>query len=337
MGPPTAIPPLRLRPALPHPAVRRLRTLADSNKLIKNIINKSSDIAEFLVQENNLKNSIENLFGHEDEDTKIQIANLHFGNHLRSAGDLVISEMQITGGFSLDVFMERVFQMTFPSAPIVLECAYKDIRQKTDESIVEYGRRFQLFCSKLRREIHTQLLKFIEGLSDSAVRSHLIRSQYSTLTFLEILNHAISIEQSMSSTRGKTMGGGGEKIHLAMTNSDTDEDPARVLKIFDKDVGFYINEGMSKKLPVGACWQCLLIKNHRAYLCPQKTCKWCHKDTNKVKHYSINCKLCPKDLTYLNIQKPKDGWNPTKARTIKAIEEPVPDELLNFAYHDEDE
>jgi len=243
--------------------------------------------------------------------------------------------MQATGHFDLDNFLEKVYQMTFPSAPVVMECTFKNIRQKSDETIVEYGRRFQLFCSKLDRALHTQYLKFIEGLSDGSVRSHLIKSPYSSLTFLQIMNHAISIEQSISSTRGKAIGSGDERAHLlASVDFDVDDNTARILKIFDKDIGFYMNESTNKKLPTGTCWNCLTALTHRAYRCPQKTCRFCLKETSKAKHYSINCQKCPSDLTQINKQ--KDGWNATRARTIKAVEEPIPEEFLNLVYDHED-
>ena len=164
MGPPASVP--RLRPSQPRSAVsNKIKTLLDSQKIIKGIISKSSDIAQYLVEENNLKNAIESLFTYEDQETKVSICNLHFASHLRSAGDLVVAEMQAAGHFDLDNFLEKVYQMTFPSAPVVMECTFKNIRQKSDETIVEYGRRFQLFCSKLDRALQFAytILKIYRG------------------------------------------------------------------------------------------------------------------------------------------------------------------------------
>ena len=308
-------------------AVNKVRVLCDSQKLIKLTISKSSDVITYITEENALYRAICDFFADQSNEMKCLIANIHLSGHIRATADLIISDMQNNNSYNLELFFRRLFDQICPCSPVVLETTFRDIRQKTGETIVEYARRFRLLCDKLSRPIQGQLLKFIEGLSDNSMRATLIRYPYSNYSFDELISYTISMKQSVDSTRGRM--GNIDNTHLM-------EECEASYKVFGKEIRFYMEEMDRKKLDRGLCFICFSDK-HRAAACPSKYCKFCKGRLEEVKHFSINCGKCPLNLS--NYMKARKEFNQLKANIVTNDEddsERIPDSFYDFQFDEAD-
>ena len=81
-------------------------------------------------------------------------------------------------------------------------------------------------------------------------------------------------------------------------------------------VPFTTYKRASEKLGIKGCYNC--FRDHRAFECPLKTCKFCKQSISQVQHFSLICPKCPPSLDLYNKQKSewKDKREQDKVRAL---------------------
>ena len=289
------------------PAATRIRLIADSKRVISVNVCESNDVVEFVLAMSSLQSSIEEYFGEEDEHTKVLCANAHFVGNVKISGDQVLSMMSDEGLHDLSIFCDRVFKYSFPSYETSLTCGFRKISQQypTPTTIVGYARRFKVFTDKLEIKLKSHFLKFIEGLSHSDVRNSLLRYPYGTMSFNQLVEYAVGLQNSLSATKmsGVSVNSGREgdqgtaSERACGQTSEGGFENDFVYKIMGKSITQY-GEAMTRKGlgRMKVCFNCL-SQSHLSVNCRSKSCKFCFLTTEKAGHLSILCPKCPSNLT----------------------------------------
>ena len=274
---------------------RRMKLLMSSTKLIKCILKSGRNIVDYMVEANTLYESIEEFFGGEGEDLKIKVALLHMDEVMRTDADEVYRNLRVVGVYDLKGFMAGLFSLNYPSPWSSLDLAFRGLKQG-ELSIIDYSRRFKLFVGQLELNLKGQVNKFLLGLKDANLRSSLYKQNLDEMEFDQIVKWAVTLSNNLKVERGM-----GASVS-ACVEFDLDEtclvmgemDLECSYKVMGVPLGNYLRAAEDKGVKL-RCFNCF-GSGHGAVECGLKTCKFCEKDPKKVKHYSLMCPKCPRNL-----------------------------------------
>ena len=252
-----------------------------SMKIIKTQLISTSDILGYLKEEKILKNAIINIFGDFSQKIQCTIACFHMEGEdglIRDFGDEILEEMKMNDSYDLLKFLELVYLKVFPANMSTLMLKYEDLRQE-DLSIVMFSRDIEILTKRMGLKIENQKYKFIFGLSNTKLKKAMLRNSVEGCSFKKLVHSAIDIEMNL-------MGENDEKVEekIAQSKEVKLEGPAK-----------YFRLAVEKNLKKGLCYNCM-TEFHACSKCPVSVCKFCKKDTGKVKHFSLGCPDCPERL-----------------------------------------
>ena len=265
-----------------------LRLVSDSVRVIKVTIGPQTDVIEHLLEVDSLKSSILDFFNSESEETKCLVAKAHLMNSLKNTGDMIMKGMSAKGVFDLELFFEQLFAMSFPAPESALDIGFRKISQSypTPTTIVEYSRRFVVFCEKLKLSLKSNTLKFIEGITNSEVRSSLMRYPYQTMEFPDLVSYAVGLQNTLSVAKKQ------EKAFLGISEGDETD---IIGKIFDKPLKDYTDVLTKQNIKGKFCWNCFK-GSHLSIDCRTKSCRFCFETNARCGHLSLLCPKRPRDL-----------------------------------------
>ena len=274
---------------------RRMKLLMSSTKLIKCILKSGRNIVDYMVEANTLYESIEEFFGGEGEDLKIKVALLHMDEIMRTDADEVYRNLRVVGVYDLKGFMAGLFSLNYPSPWSSLDLAFRSLKQG-ELSIIDYSRRFKLFVGQLELNLKGQVNKFLLGLKDANLRSSLYKQNLDEMEFDQIVKWAVTLSNNLKVERGM-----GASVSSCV-EFDLDEtclimgemDLEYAYKVMGVPLGTYLKAAEDKNVKL-RCFNCF-GSGHGAVECGLKACKFCGKDPKKVKHYSLMCPKCPRNL-----------------------------------------
>ena len=180
-----------------------LKLVSDSNRMIKEQLELSGDVVDFLLASETLKQGIQDFLGGQSGYIQIIAAKYKCSPALKNTANEIISSMRREGRFNLDDFFNRLFVLRFPKALSSLEIGFRKLSQShpTKVGIVEYGSRFAVFVKKLGLSLKGNYLKFVEGLTNSEVRVAMLRFPFHDLSYEMLISTAVGIENSVSISR----------------------------------------------------------------------------------------------------------------------------------------
>ena len=180
-----------------------LKIVSDTVRLVKETLDETSDVIEFIIQAESLRTGINDFLVGYGEEIKILVAKVKCSASLKSTATEIQESMRLEGRFNLTEFFDRIFVMRFPKALSSLELGFRKISQNNPSkvSIVEYGTRFKLFVRKLGLSLRANYLKFIEGLANPEVRMALLRFPFQDLEFQDLIATCVGVENSLTVSR----------------------------------------------------------------------------------------------------------------------------------------
>ena len=300
-----------------------LQTIIQSAKLIKVKFEATDDIVKYVDGQSNLSGAIKEYFGRETNQLKIQIAIFHLGEELKKDAQFVYDNMKTLAQFDLDQFFEGLFEMNFPSPNSSLQLGYSKLTQNfpTKRTIVEYARTFRCFVNMLKWDLNTQINKFLEGLTCSDVKSALRRHKLGGMAFNDMVSLAVDINNNLNLEKNVS------RALVLGEDGGTEEELGHVYKIFETPFSHYKDKARKHGLGDG-CWNCF-SGNHRSITCQKRSCKFCDRPTNVVKHYSLLCPKAPKNFDNFIIQR-------NKAELMRTANVKVAEDIVEWQFDDTD-
>ena len=282
-----------------------LKIVSDTVRLVKETLDETSDVIEFILQAESLRTGINDFLVGYGEEIKILVAKVKCSASLKPTATEIQESMRSEGRFNLTEFFDRIFVMRFPKALSSLELGFRKINQNnpTKVSIVEYGTRFKLFVRKLGLSLRANYLKFIEGLANPEVRMALLRFPFQDLEFQDLIATCVGVENSLTVSRSPS-------VSKSLVVSDTDavlesyeecgwgDGVDQVFKIHGVSLMTYIKALEKHNIKRKCCFQCLQT-SHLANKCFRLRCRFCQKPSAEVGHLSLLCPQAPSDLSKL--------------------------------------
>jgi hypothetical protein len=295
------------------------KILSDSGRIIQTKIVNVSDLLELIMDMATLDTSVKTFYGELSEKVKILVYAGKLGGNIKSIADEVIMKMDNEKRYNLGHFQNELLEKLYPNSEMVIENDFRIFKQGT-RALFEYSRRHILYLNKLKKSPEKHKLKWIEGITDVALRSALAVSNYTKLSHDELVSYANSIIHS----RQKTVHSGGGSHQTSNTNTvaeiggevgsywdislEQGWSEADMVTLAMSTIGMgedtIMDEILWAKLGVmgqllktlnfdpNRCANCLKLIDHRAYECTE-ICRFCKE---KADHPSLMCKLAPPDV-----------------------------------------
>ena len=276
-----------------------LASLAQSSKVIKIKLSDGLDIVSYVDAQSKLQNSIEEFYSEEDDEFQIKVALLALGENLRTDADFIFSGFRELGHYSLEDFFTALFKLSFPAPLSTLDLGFRKLTQNypTKSSIVEYSRKFKTFVRMLGLNLETQINRFLDGLADGEVRMTLRKNNLEEMDFRGVVTLAMNIQNNLSLEKtSRAMWGGyreeGEGVGVFMGEDRSWAGEDGVNLVMGIPLKRYLDEatrwGLDKK-----CFNC--FNEHSAQEC-KRVCRFCSKQVQQAKHYSLLCPKRPRDF-----------------------------------------
>ena len=267
------------------------KRVGEIGKLISVKLSSEQDIVSFITTIDLLTRRINELLADETDYAKVLCAKYRLTGELAESGEEIANMMVASGDYSLEGFFDAVFVLRFPQPEQSLDLGFRTLTQSHPNklSIVDYSSRFRVFVKRLGLRLESNLLKWIEGLSNAEVRNSLYRYPYQKLGFGELIEVAVGMENSLVVAK-KSAG------RALAALDDEDEGDEWCCKIMGLPFMDYVKKLTQRNVSERVCFNCFST-SHRSGDCFRKNCRFCGKAIDQVGHLSLMCGRCPSDLS----------------------------------------
>ena len=195
-------------------------------------------------------------------------------------------------------FLEAFRLTRFPNFHSNCLAHFAKMKQKANESCMQFYFRFSYVTQAMRRVPDEYLSDFLDKLLSSQVRETVSlayhANQIGGRTLLSIATHADQVEEQLKMTSGKrnvSATGAKPKDSKSEGGHNSGKGAPPKARVMGSDARANLAKQELWGLPKGTCWSCLESHNFKDRSCNRKPCVFCLKSG----HQSIRCLDAPKD------------------------------------------